>query len=135
VDNLEKLRELTKNLPPVPKLEDFKSEQEKSTEYMLEVGTCISYNLLSRSEASVALTFISSGGKFPEHQHSEKEFAVIISGSMIVYKGDKKETLGVGGCMVFNEGQSHRVRALEDVWLIAVTVPQSKDFPNSKNML
>lgn len=132
MDNtLDKLRELTNNLPPVPKLGEFKVEHPAFTEYVMDVGSCISYNLLNQKEVSVAKTFISSGGQFPEHDHDEAEYAVVFSGAMIAYYGDKKKTMMAGDCIKFEKGEKHRVRALEDTWIIAVTVPRSKDFPNA----
>lgn len=110
---------------------NFKQENSQCTEYALDVGTCISWGLLSRKEASVAMTFISSGGKTPEGKVKEREYIVVISGSAIITRGNKKTTLMKGDCMVFQPGEPHQTRALEDVWIIAVTIPFSKDFPLS----
>ena len=129
-NNLERLRESIPKLPPIPKLGDFKEEKGKHTEYIMEVGTCISSSLLSQKEISVAKTFISSGGRFPKHDHNEKEYVVVFSGIMIVYYGDKKRTMKKGDCIMFEPHVPHHVRALEDTWIIAVTVPHSKDFPD-----
>lgn len=131
MDSLDKLRQLTNDLPSIPKLGDFKLEHEKFTEYIMPIGTCISRSLLSQKEISVAKTFISSGGEFPKHNHPEKEYIVMFSGSMIVYYGDERKTMQTGDCIVFERGVPHRVRALEDVWLISVTIPYSKDYPDA----
>ena len=133
-EELDKLRELTANLPPIPKMADLKIEVAQHTEYKIKNGTCISRDLYSDNDVSVARLLITSGGELPEHKHKEKEYAVIASGKIVIYKEGKRMILGVGDCIVFEVNVLHRARALEDTWLIGVSIPCSKDFPESKKL-
>jgi len=134
-DTFDRLRKLTETLPQIATLGDFKIQSEddpKSVAYEIEGGNAISYALLSLPKVSVARTLVTSGAKFPEHQHDEKEIIVIFSGSaMMTIKGEKT-ILHEGDCMMFESNVPHSGRALEDVWFIAITVPYSKDYPNDR---
>jgi quercetin dioxygenase-like cupin family protein len=131
MDSFEELKKLTCDLPAIPKLTDYmKEKQEGFIEYDVENGTSLSHSLLSQKEISVAKTFISSGGKFPEHNHDEREFILIFVGSIVVYTDEIRSILKTGDCMIFEPTIPHRVTALEDTWFIAMTIPYSKDFPN-----
>ena len=131
-DTLEKLRTLTKELPTIPKLGDFMGEDRSSVlKYEIPDGICISYALFSSPEISVARTFVTSGSKFPEHQHEETEYALIFSGSAMVSINNKEERLlKVGEVIVIEPNVPHVSRALEDTWFIAITIPYSKDYPH-----
>lgn len=138
-NTFEKLIQLTPELPPViPMLGDLKEDNEvrsKIISYKLEGGTCISYGLFSSSEISVARTFVSAGALFPEHQHDEKEFALIFSGSAMVSIGNGEEFhVGPGECIVLEPNVPHISRALEDTWFIAITIPYSKDYPDAREV-
>ena len=129
---LDELRELTSKLPTIPKLEEFKKQGVECAEYEMDEGNCISYGLMNNKNISVANTLITSGSAFPEHTHDEKEWVLVYSGMMIAYYGDKKRTMKCGDCVSFEPGVPHRVRALEDTWIIAITIPQSKCFPDAR---
>ena len=130
MDSFEELKKLTNDLPAIPKLADFMKKQEGYVEYDVENGTSLSHSLLSQSEISVAKTFVSSGGKFPEHKHDEKQFILIFIGSAVIYVDKKRQILKTGDCMIFKSNVPHRATALEDTWFIVVTIPYSKDLPN-----
>jgi len=130
--DLDKLKILTESLPAIPKLADFKKinvSDPTSSIYNVEGGTAISYNLLTLPEVCVARTFVSSGSKFPTHNHFEKELLIIYSGSMMMTVGDRKLIMKEGDCIKLDTEVPHSARALEDTWFIAVSVPYSKDFP------
>jgi quercetin dioxygenase-like cupin family protein len=131
---LERLKSLTPELPPI-NLGDLKGEQVRSNilRYNIDGGTCISYGLFSSPDISVARTFVSAGSLFPEHQHEEREFALIFSGSaMVSVNGEKETYLGPGQCIVLEPNIPHVSRALENTWFIAITIPYSKDYPNAR---
>ena len=132
-DTFDKLKELTESLPRIATLADFANPNEndpKSVIYEIEGGNAISYALLSLPGVSVARTLVTSGAKFPEHQHDEKEIVVIFSGSAMMTVKGEKTILNEGDCMMFEPNVPHSGRALEDVWFIAITVPFSKDYPD-----
>ncbi len=130
MDSLEELKKLTSDLPAIPKLADFMKIQEDHVEYDVGEGTAISYSLLSQPEVSVAKTFVSSGGKFPEHKHDEREFILIFAGSAVVYINNVRTIMKSGECIIFEPNIPHRATALEDMWFIAITIPYSKDYPH-----
>jgi len=128
------LEELTNLLPSIPKIEDYKrkiEDCEGMVEYPIKDGTCFSYSLFSSPFISVARTFVSAGGVLPEHKHDEKEIAIVYSGSVMVRSSDDRngKILKEGDLMVYDPGVVHYLRALEDTWFIAMTIPHSKDYP------
>jgi len=134
MDTIEKLTILTDNLPVIPRLSEFKQQKPGSslTEYEVENGTCFSFGLLTQPEISVANTFISSGGKFPLHNHGETELIVVFEGRMQIKVNGERKTLTPGDCLKIEPDDSHDAIALEDTKFIAITIPYSKDFPHDE---
>jgi len=130
---LSMLRFLTNNLPPVPTLEEFKSVSlDGATDhiiYNIIGGICHSYVLFSSPEISVARTFVSAGGEFPEHLHNETEYVLFFSGSALVRVGGEERVYKERECVIFDPKTPHWSKALEDTWFIAMTIPYSKDYP------
>ena len=135
-DALEKLKMLTDELPAIPKLGDFKrvGERQPDVHYDIIGGTCFSFALMSTPEISVAKTFVTSGGEFPEHFHEEREFGIIFSGSALVRVNGIERKLGPGEMVIFEPRVPHWTKALEDTWFIAITIPQSKDYPTNERL-
>jgi len=134
MDSLHKLKELTEDLPPVPKLEDFKRivEQKDCVEYDLLEGVAESCSLYSEDRISVARTKVKKGGEFPLHFHNEKEYIIIYSGSILM-KVDGEEIIYYEGEIVYvDQGIPHTGQALEETEFIAITIPHSKDYPGSE---
>ena len=129
MDTLDKLRELTPKLPPVPKMGDYKVEGAHYTEYKIKNGTCLSYNIPGVDGCSISRTLVTSGGIIEMHDHNEKEFIVILSGTLMIYFNNKQRTLKRADCISFEKNVAHRAIALEDTWMLGVTIPESKDFP------
>lgn len=133
-DALEKLRILTDELPAVPKLGDLKNALEGNNghaTYEIVNGVCHSYLLFESPLISVARTFVSAGGEFPEHLHDEAEYALIFSGSALVRVNGEEKVIGVGECIMLDPKTPHWSQALEDTWFIAITIPRSKDYPKN----
>jgi len=134
-DTLSILKILTDNLPPVPTLGEFKGElfdkehSNKHLTYDIVGGVCHSYVLFSSPEISVARTFVSAGGEFPEHLHEQTEYALIFSGSALIRVKEEERVLRVGEFIVYDPMVPHWAKALEDTWFIAITIPYSKDYP------
>jgi len=126
------LEELTNLLPSIPKIVKKEVEEcEGVVEYPIKDGHCFSYSLFSSPLISVARTFVSAGGVLPEHEHKEKEIAIVYSGSVMVRSDDDRDgkVLKKGDLIQYNPGVVHYLRALEDTWFIAMTIPHSKDYP------
>ena len=77
------------------------------------------------------LRHISAGGLFPEHLHIESEYGLIYVGKVIVSVNGKERTLGIGDCVKVDPALPHWAKALENTWLIAITIPKSKDYPEN----
>lgn len=131
--NLDELRELTGKLPPVPKLENISHGSGKYMQYDTDDGTCFGIGLWTDEFISVGRFFMSAGAKLKEHDHAEKEMIIVSSGCLISYSNGERKVVKQYDCIVFQEGVSHRVVALEDTWMIASTVPPSKAYPDARN--
>lgn len=131
--SLTKLKELTKVLPPVPHLSEMihnPGGTRSYIEYNVNGGTCIGFGLLNQEQIAVQKIFISSGTEFPLHTHEiEKEFGIIYSGLLKVFVEDEEYIVNPGECIEFCCNQKHKVIALDDTWLIAVSIPAIDGYP------
>ena len=130
---LDKLKELTEDLPAIPKLSDLvdvDNSAKHSTIYKVDKGTSFGISLLSRAEVAVQELFVSKGTTFPEHVHEdEMEWGIIYKGEMLVNIDGKEESFKAGDCIAFNKGSIHSSLAIEDSWLIAIAIPKIDGYP------
>ena len=126
-ESLRKLRLMTEGM--APSLGVFGDDRTNVLEYDVEGGTAIAFGLWKNGKAAVARTFLSAGVLFPAHSHNEKEFVVVFSGHMEMTVGGKTFSLLPGDATQINAGQTHSANAIEDTWLIAVTVPCAEGYP------
>ena len=133
MNNLDKLKELTEELPAVPKLDDLVEGRDLANHsiiYKVEEGTSFGFGLLNRPEVAVQELFVSKGTAFPEHVHkNEDEWGIVYKGKMKVVVGNEEIVLNSGDCVKFDKGVIHSSKALEDTWLIVVAVPRIDGFP------
>jgi quercetin dioxygenase-like cupin family protein len=133
MEHFEKLKELTDNLPGIPKLVDLVSSDiaaNHSIIYNVEEGTSFGFNLLNRPDVSVQELFVSKGTSFPEHVHNkEEEWGLVYKGKMKVVLGDEEVILTPGSCVHFKKGVVHSSEALSDCWLIAIAIPKIQGYP------
>jgi quercetin dioxygenase-like cupin family protein len=155
-EDLKALRELTPRLkipyPPV-------SGQGSLREIVVEEGSCFCTpfpDLAAEPGASCA-KFFNSKGKFPLHNHEQREWLIIFEGSMVAYLDREKELailkarrealdrrieqieaengqmtgieLKSGQSIVIEPGVEHYSIFPEDCRTLAVTVPATKDWP------
>jgi len=131
---LQKLRELTDTLPSFPSL--VKMESNNRIDYNVDNGVSFAFGLLSQTEVAVANVFISSGAVFPKHSHKENEFLIVYEGGLVVEICDaggedyRSIIVETGGSVYFDNNERHIVTALEDTWLIAITVPAAEGYPH-----
>ena len=135
--NIEKLNSLINNLPPVPKLVDLATvgSFDNITNYKTieDIGTCFGIGLLYKKEIAVQEMFLSKDTKFPFHAHDpEVEFGIVYKGLLEVNIDGEKTKVGVGDCIKFNPTEIHASKALEDTWLIAISIPKVDGYPNAK---
>lgn len=120
--SLIKLRELTHQLT----LSDcVRADSPGWVRYETLKGSCIGVALLTERSVAVQKTFMSRGTIFPKHVHSETEIMIIFEGSLQI----GKSILGPGDLVRFAPNEEHAAVALEDTWMIAVTVPACGAYP------
>ena len=126
--NIQKLKELTPNLPAFPSMIQGDGDFLK---YELETGTTFAWNLLREDNlVSVARSFASNGTVFPMHKHGQKEWIICYSGHIVFTTEEgEKIVLKAGDSVFFPHEAIHGAKYLEDSWCIAVTVPDSPELP------
>lgn len=132
MDTVDKLKILTEELPPVPKLSALVSQNDEITpyiEYAVEKGTAIGFAILYKDEISGQEAFMSKGTLFPFHIHDALEILIPYEGKLLVRKGDEEIEVNVGDTITFKQGESHCVTALEDTWMVGITIPSSDGYP------
>jgi len=133
MDNLDKLKALTNELPGVPKLDDLVSNRDLANHsiiYDVEEGTSFGFGLLNRPEVAVQELFVSKGTLFPDHIHElEQEWGIIYKGKMLVFVDGKDIVVGPGECIHFERGVVHGSKAIEDCWMIAIAIPKITGYP------
>jgi quercetin dioxygenase-like cupin family protein len=133
MNNIDKLKKLTEDLPAVPKLKELIKSTNPSNctvNYQVENGTSFGLCLLSRSEVAVMELFVSKGTGWPVHIHSEeKEWGILYRGKLKVTIDGKDRVLGPGDCVFFDKEVAHSSHAVEDTWLIATSIPRIDGYP------
>jgi len=129
VSNLKRLRDITHTLPPFPKALAQSTGDQGFKSYPMEMGTCIGWNLLTQPEVSVARFFNSAGSIFPEHAHEQREHIIIYDGEAILSVKGKEVKLSRGDSIVLDSETAHSARFKVDTWYLAITIPQSPDWP------
>jgi quercetin dioxygenase-like cupin family protein len=120
---------------PVP---EFPSKKNKNFDGWVEYSTNgknnKARNLLSEAGISVANWFSSKGYIFPLHSHTKKEWLIIYKGSMEIFIQTDGKTesklLKEGDYIFLATGIEHQATFPEDCWYIAITIPQSFEWPN-----
>ncbi len=129
--NIQKLQQLTDELPSLSKF--IKAEHEEYIEYKSEGdGTFMGFGLYTNSDVSVQRVFLSKGTIVSEHTHKEREWGMVYKGKVLVrYRGEEHE-YDVGSCLFCEVGESHSGIALEDTWVMFVTIPAGEGYPDAK---
>jgi len=131
--HIEFLKELTEKLPP---LNSLLVRNNNFVEYSIKGGEgaeCVGMNLLNNGKVAVQDCFITPGGIFPNHIHEEVEYLIVYSGRVRVVFLDKPPVeLGVGDFYRAESGEVHGLEGLEKSWLIGVTIPAAKGYPDGR---
>jgi len=133
MDPLDRVRELTPNLPSVPRLGNFKRDIINSSDVAYEVkgGYVMSECLFNTEHIAIARGIIQKGMEFPEHDHAEKEYTLIFKGSIEITSEGSTGILRSGDFFVTDPNIPHSAVALEYTEYIAITIPASKDYPKN----
>lgn len=125
--SLDELRRLTANLPPFPSAIE---RQPGFTRHKMSCGESMSFPLWNDDGISCARWFNSSGSVFPAHAHDQREFIIVVNGSMLFAReGEEESRYLPGQCAIIEPRVVHSARFLEDTWYLAVTVPACTDWP------
>ena len=131
--SIEQLEKLTQELPPISNLGQLiynPGNIKDFTEYKVEGGLSVGASLLSKEEIGVMDLIVTKGGQWPVHAHTkEKEWGVIYKGKIEVTCGGIKRILEPGDMIFFEQGELHCATALEDTWLIAISIPRIEGYP------
>lgn len=119
---------MNKNLETLDKLIKSKNS---NTVYQTKNGNCVGINLYNEPDIGVMRVYMEKGAEFPEHIHkTEKEIGIVYSGKLLIRRGDEAFKMKIGDHFYFEKGEPHAAKALEDCWLICVSVPSAKGYPN-----
>jgi quercetin dioxygenase-like cupin family protein len=98
-------------------------------EYTIE-GTCLGRGLWNGPYSAVQRAFMSAGSVFPLHVHDCHEHLVVAKGAIVIFYQDQKNVaVGTGYGIHIPIGTAHGVKALEDTWVIGITVPPDRGYP------
>jgi quercetin dioxygenase-like cupin family protein len=130
---LDRLKNLTEKLPSFPDIIERHLTKNGKIEqyYEMDEGNCYAVYLhRSGDDIAVHRWFNSKGGKFPKHNHNEKEWIVIYKGSMILHDFRGDHTLKKGDCYYSLPNMHHWAEFPEDCKYITITMPAAKEYPN-----
>ena len=99
-DPLEKLKELTPQLPELP----VTLRNGKIIEYETEGGTILGFGLYKTARIAAQRAFMSAGTVLPSHCHGETEHLIIESGSLQIELNGDAHTVGTAGSITFTPG-------------------------------
>ena len=130
----EELERMTNELPPIIRVEDIVAfSNEGYVEYSVEKGRAFGLMLLDKESVSVMRLYMSKGTIFPETSNSSSETVIVFRGSVKArIDGKDRCILNQGDSISFKPDQRHGGEALEDTWLIAVSVPRIEGYPKIK---
>jgi quercetin dioxygenase-like cupin family protein len=123
--NLEALKELTKRLP------DLVTLSSSTVRYEVDQGQCVGVNLRFGMQIAVQDAYMSGGATFPVHSHSGIEHLIVYEGRIRIEEDGIGREIGVGESCVFPSGVKHTVLAIEDTWMIGITIPADEGYPHA----
>jgi len=126
-NNLEVLEELT-NALSLKRMSDLSGNH---VEYRAQVGTVLGFGLFKDGEVGIQRAFMSKGSIIHPHFHPEWEIVIVYHGKLKFRYDSKEQVIGVNEYIVFANSEPHDAEALEDTWMIAVTIPASEGYPNA----
>ena len=129
-DSLEKLKEITNNLPRVVSFDDFVNfVDDEYIEYNVEHGRCFGLVLLSKKSVAVTRIFLEKDTIFPLNSAGVVTGLTVFRGKLDVHiTGREKEVLSEGDSMSVPKEDEFGAIAVEDTWVITISVPRRGDY-------
>ena len=128
MNNLEKLKELTDQLPS---FEDLVSKSGSITEVETLKGNVFMFGLYSVPAISVARAFMSANTEIELHTHAEFELFVVYEGRMMLNVEGKEFGVEVRQSGYVLPNIPHSAYFPVDTKVIAITIPSSEGYPNA----
>lgn len=126
--SMKRLKELTDRLPP---LVDLIATRAESVEYEVSQGTVHGFGLWKDTQLAVQRAYLSKGAAFPRHSHEAYEYLIVYRGRLRVKLNGDEQIVKTGEAAILQPGQAHSVEALEETWILAVTVPAVEGYPDA----
>ena len=124
------LRKMTDELPSIPKLEELKEGEGRKVEYSTLYGEIFGMSLFNNNKVAVQRTFMEKDSVINFHTHPCIEVMIVYEGELKILKKDGEEIiLQLGDSIHLDVDEAHAGEALNDTWLIAVTVPADPGYP------
>lgn len=117
----------------VQKLPDLVSSRQPGmvTYCMADGKAAFGVKLLRQDFVAVQNVFMPAG-VFPRHSHAEREWVMLYCGKLrLIMDDDNKDRVLTPGDGAFLESNTaHSLEALENSWMICVTIPAGEGYPN-----
>lgn len=131
--NLDRLREITPNLPRVPSLADIMTRGTGLRHAFKTIagGPILEQIVWSENDVAIGLDEAKAGTKVAEHEHAnEVEVYVVVEGAVACHiNRDGKtstQTATRGQIIVIPAGCPHICTAVEDLRMVVITVPAAE---------
>jgi len=124
-ENLGRILELVKELP------DLQAKMYNPTSIDYEGSGGTGSGLYKNTRIAVQRAYFPAGSSLHGHKHNEKEWLIIYSGKAEVEYEGKKTLLCPGDSVYFLKNQTHSFKAIENTWVLGVTVPASDMYPEA----
>ena len=93
---------------------------------------CLGYFLFKNPKVAVQRAHIKKGSILPQHEHKQNEYLIIYDGKIKVTINEQEQRIYTAGQSVYFPPKTlHCVEALEDAWVIGITVPASEVYPDA----
>ena len=128
MNNLEKLKELTEQLPS---FEDLVINSGSATEVETIKGNIFMFGLYNVPEISVARAFMSAGSEIESHTHAEFELFVVYEGKMVLNVEGEEFEVEVRQSGYVLPNMPHSAYFPVDTKVIAIAIPSSGGYPDA----
>ena len=122
-NNIDKLKELT------VKLNGFTIQKNNKVIYDLEGGEAKGYGLYSNAIVAIQRCFCPKNTKFLNHTHNEIKYLIFYDGGGKIIINGKTKEFCVGSFFVIEAKVEHSIIFDEDTWVIGITIPKAKGYP------
>jgi len=132
--NIEKLRQLTKELPEVPTLDSLVQEYQSNRAYYDGDKFWGEALLYIPQVIAVQRVFMATNYQVPKHKHELPvwEFGIIEKGMVQLHYKDEVKNYLTDDVMVFEPEQSHWGTIIEDCTMVFATIPPGKGYPTTE---